>query len=700
MTESSPAGQWLPPRASLFFLGFLTLFLELVMIRFLAGSIWNLGYFPNLVLFSVFVGMGAGFLNHGRLGERGSRLTFGAAPFALLGLVAFVVVARPRVPGFEAWSGNVGGELYFSATQGSGDPSALYFLVWFALLALLFAAVSQRTARLFSALEPLDAYTLDIGGSCAGIVLFMTMSWFHLPAHVWFFCATVLFLLASPRAGSARQLAALLLPLLVAYGFVQHDDSIFAAAPRYAGPHECVWSPYQRLDVVRGGADHAAIFANGLHHQSMLRAERIPHSLYQAPYRSRAARQLPPYRRVLIIGAGSGNDVAAALHNGATHVDAVDIDPVIQDIGARIHPARPYADPRVRRIVADGREWLTRAPAGYDLIIYALTDSVVKISSTSQLRLENYLFTEESVRRAVSRLSPTGDVLFYNFYRRDWLIERLLATLARGSGRQPAVVHRASDFVIMRVGRSDPPLTAAAAARLPVSATDDWPFPYLRERGIPGLYLRALGLGLLLVLGLLAALRHRERASGEEAPHGVALRLAFALMGAAFLLLETKSVVQFSLLFGTTWLNSSLVFLGVLVSVLLANRVAARTRDPRLLPAASALLFVGCVATLLFPLANLLRVESGAARFVLAALLTFSPIFFANLIFSVALRDARRAELLFGWNLVGATLGGLLEYTSMAIGYNALALIVAACYLAVVLALRVAKTTDAPPASP
>src|SRR5262249_32644211 len=50
----------------------------------------------------------------------------------------------------------------------------------------------------------------------------------------------------------------------------------------------------------------------------------------------------------------------------------------------------------------------------------------------------------------------------------------------------------------------------------------------------------------------------------------------FIGMGLAFLLLETKSVVQFSLLFGTTWLNNSLVFLAVLMFVLLANHLASR----------------------------------------------------------------------------------------------------------------------------
>ena len=51
-------------------------------------------------------------------------------------------------------------------------------------------------------------------------------------------------------------------------------------------------------------------------------------------------------------------------------------------------------------------------------------------------------------------------------------------------------------------------------------------------------------------------------------------------MGAAFLLLETKNVVQFALLFGTTWFVNSLVFAGILLSVLAAVEIARRVRLP------------------------------------------------------------------------------------------------------------------------
>jgi hypothetical protein len=79
-------------------------------------------------------------------------------------------------------------------------------------------------------------------------------------------------------------------------------------------------------------------------------------------------------------------------------------------------------------------------------------------------------------------------------------------------------------------------------------------------------------------------------------------------------------------------------------------------------------------------------------------LLTFAPVFFANLIFSVAFRDAPAPEEVFGWNLVGATLGGALEYASMALGYNALAVAVAACYALACAALRLARREARGPA--
>ena len=82
---------------------------------------------------------------------------------------------------------------------------------------------------------------------------------------------------------------------------------------------------------------------NGIPHQSIVPLDRLVQEqpFYLYPYRHLTG----PPGNVLIVGAGTGNDVAVALAQGATHVDAVEIDPVLQRIGEERHPNHPYDDP-------------------------------------------------------------------------------------------------------------------------------------------------------------------------------------------------------------------------------------------------------------------------------------------------------------------------------------------------------------------
>jgi hypothetical protein len=284
--------------------------------------------------------------------------------------------------------------------------------------------------------------------------------------------------------------------------------------------------------------------------------------------------------------------------------------------------------------------------------------------------------------------------MMYNYYREPWLLEKFGRMLQEATEREPQVLFERSDFRMTMVGNYaafKPAVLSPSRVEVP---TDDWPFPYLRQRGMPPLYSAALAWVSVFAALLLGGLGRFSRRGGAR-QGSLALMLAFMLMGTAFLLLETKSIVQFSLLFGTTWLNTSLVFLGVLVSVLVANWLAHWLRGERHVWITAALLVVACLVGYLYPLANLLAVQSTLLRFLAASALTVSPILLANLLFSIALRDQRAAERLFGWNLFGATLGGLVEYTSLAIGYRALALIVAGCYACVVLLLLYASRSAA-----
>ena len=167
----------------------------------------------------------------------------------------------------------------------------------------------------------------------------------------------------------------------------------------------------------------------------------------------------------------------------------------------------------------------------------------------------------------------------------------------------------------------------------------------------------------------------------------------FFVLGIAFLLLETRSIVTFSLLFGSTWLVNALVFFAVLASVLLAILVASRFTIRRTWWLYAALL--GSIAlAYAVPPASLL-IEPPWLRYVAAGALAFAPVFFANLVFSYSFRDTRTADMAFASNLFGAMVGGAIEYVALITGYQALLLVVAGLYIAAyVLAERVRLLAD------
>jgi len=231
----------------------------------------------------------------------------------------------------------------------------------------------------------------------------------------------------------------------------------------------------------------------------------------------------------------------------------------------------------------------------------------------------------------------------------------------------------------------------------PRPATDDWPFPYLHDPGIAPHYLLGLaimiGLAAVGVGGTLRFIRLPLPSFGTRFAH-------FFLLGVAFLLLETRSIVTFSLLFGTTWYVNALVFFAILGSVLAAVAVNSRlrSRDPRLLYAGLA---GSLLLAYLLPPSSLL-IEQPALRYALGSLIAFAPVFFANLVFTFSFRDSDAADLAFGANLIGAMVGGALEWSALVTGYQALLLVVAVVYLLAWLvrpAQALARTTRAPAAS-
>ncbi len=132
--------------------------------------------------------------------------------------------------------------------------------------------------------------------------------------------------------------------------------------------------------------------------------------------------------------------MSAALQGGVGHVDAVEIEPVLNETGRRDHPNSHTSDPRVSIHLDDGRSFVRRSDQTYDMITYALVDSLVLHSGYSSLRLESFLFTEQAFRDISAHLGKDGVFVMYNFYRQGWIVGRLVEMAKKVFGAEPIVI--------------------------------------------------------------------------------------------------------------------------------------------------------------------------------------------------------------------------------------------------------------------
>ena len=670
--------------ARVFLASFLVLFLEVALIRWMPAYIRLLAYFSNFILLASFLGIGVGCL----MAPSRRRL------FVWFPLLQAVVVGAAYFFRLEV-AVQATGSIYF--TSGTAEQvvvveSTMLLPLIFVIVAALFATLAQRMGREMAALPPLRGYTLNLLGSLAGVGLFAVISWLQLSPTWWFgvgFAAAVPLLVTgeSDGGGFARASGVLvgvniaLLALTLGFVHVMARGSL--------------WSPYYKITVGQDGPD-TVVEVNNIFHQSMAPVEQKEY-FYQWPYMVFGN----TFDNVLVLGAGSGTDVAAALKHGAKHVDAVEIDPVIVRLGRQYHPDHPYSDPRVTVVTDDARHFLRTSTKKYDLVVFALIDSLTMQSSFSGVRLESYMFTEESFRAVRERLAPDGLLVVYNYFREKWLVDRLANIAENAFGQEPRVhVHEARAYlgVLMAGPRlatltSDPVIPdrvtafgqshAPSPARMHVRdagvepATDDWPFLYLHTRHIPSHYLAALAL-ILVVSTTVVLLVLRG--------HAGTWSWQFFLLGAGFMLLETKSIIQFALLWGSTWVVASLAIASVLSMALVANYLVAKVEVRR--PWLVGLTLVALLALNYIIPVGAIGFESRAVESIFYATLMFSPILCAGLLFGSAIKRSTSLSRDYGTNLLGAMVGGVGEYLSLVTGFRALLFLIAVCYVGAIAARR------------
>ncbi|HLK63537.1 MAG TPA: hypothetical protein VKU19_08860 [Bryobacteraceae bacterium] len=713
-------------RNDLFVVSALFLFLELAFIRWLPAQVLFLTFFTNTVLIASFLG-----LSLGCLAARQERNYLPLTPLLLVLTIAagagmeWVRLALQDI--IDVGRNTTAPQMVYFSTEVRVRDVASFVVpiewvagLFFLLVALTMIGLGQVLGRRFQAMpSPVGAYLVNIGGSLSGVLLFSLVSWWLPP--VWWFsmvaAGLAYFLLRdAKRRWWAVGLAVVAPVLLLLPGMF----SIGVIREKY--PEES-WSPYYRVNYAPSSR---TIVVNLIGQQTMV-SRNEPFPGYAIPYLINRDAGQPQFHDVLVIGAGSGNDVSRALQWTAPdgRIDAVEIDPVILATGARDHPDRPYSDPRVTPHAGDGRNFLRSTTKKYDLVVFALIDSLVLHSSVSNIRLESYLFTQESMEDVRRCLKPDGLFVMYNYFRQGWIVARLVKTL-NAAFDQPAVVltmpsqdHIAADqkaegftlffegpraeairrtfqergAYLVRNGVAPTPSSpngfqssdqanstrfAPAEVENPPDlrlARDAWPFLYLRNPMVPDLSLRGMAVIGFISLVLLLIF---WRKIGTGRFSGLDARMLF--LGAGFMLLETKAVVHMALVFGSTWIVNTVVFCGVLVMILLANLWVLK-RSPRGVTPFYVVLLVMLALNVAIPLNSFLglpRIVQGAA----AGALVVCPIFCAGVIFALSFARTKLPDQALAYNTAGAILGGIAETSSLLIGFQWLLAVAGVFYVA------------------
>jgi hypothetical protein len=644
----------------LFLASLAMLYFELLVIRYLGTEVRVFAYLKNVPLVASFLGIGIG-MTFGRR-DRWEKV-FPFVAVALFAVIRFSGFLHLTHVGFTDVSYQVFGSL------GDGISPILslfwYLIVTAVILGLVitfFIPLGGFVGEWIKRFEPLRGYGINLAGSLVGILLFSALAFLHTSPAIWLFvgcCALVPFWRAKPVA-----LAALAVILLI---HLVPTPGTF-------------WSPYYRIDFHQlpapNGYDRPSAYYLGVNHDyhqmvvdlSPEFVSRYPNAepnhlwrpTYEIPY------QLSKPSSVLIVGAGTGNDVASALRHGVSHVDAVEIDPLIQQLGKKYHPERPYDSSKVSVHIDDARAFLSKTQAKYDLIVFSSLDSHTVFSSFSSLRLDNYVYTLQSFELARQLLSQDGTMVLI-FTGRDFVNERLAATLTKAFGTPPSAFLVGQDGVFSSIvyvegaGRSQSGLLpyhdVGPTLLRPdtVLATDSWPFLYLAHRTIP----ESLFVTLLFVILAAHGLLKSSLGEGWTKNPGY---LHLFLLGAGFMLLETKAVTELSLLFGSTWIVNAVVIGAFLTMAFLANiAVLVRPISPKLV---YALLFASLILGSLVP-ASVFAGSSVAIKIFAAGGLVALPVFFSGIAFSNSFRFSSRPEKALAVNIFGAMAGGILENAVM-----------------------------------
>ncbi len=430
-----------------FVIGFVSLTLEIAYTRVISFKLFY--YYTYFVIGLALLGLGAAsaftsLSNRLRMQDP-VRLVQRVAPVAgLVGVVGYAIVSRMPTDVNLIWTGSRSQAVWqlFLLLVLSVSLTGVFFAV-----GLLFASLVVSQAS-----EMRRLYFWDLTGAALGCLVAVPLQATIGPPAMILVSMVVLALLGLvvtvasgrswlPTAGIVLvvglvALACGQLRVLADQTKTLHDGDQVEAGD---------WGPVFRVDAVdlsglNEQGDLKVLHHDGLWGSSIWRYDgtRATTARFDTDNRQIPFAALPPGPSVLIIGAAGGNEIMGALTYGASHVDAVELNPVTANLLR--HDFYEFSgkivdDPRVNYVQGDGRTFLARSKQRYDLIWFVAPDSYAASNAATSgafVLSESYLYTRQMIETAFDHLSDSGMMVAqfgdFAFDRRPTRTARYLTT--------------------------------------------------------------------------------------------------------------------------------------------------------------------------------------------------------------------------------------------------------------------------------
>src|SRR5438094_979873 len=434
----------------LFLISVLALFMELLLIRWIGTEINIFAYLQNTILVVCFMGLGMGCLSS----KQPIIIRNTLIPLCLLLFLMTFPLSRGSLQKISLLLASTGDLVAWSLPDVNTQFETVYFVrdvvaIMLGLMLLIwemFIPLGRILGRLMDDhSKPIQAYSINIAGSLIGILGFAFLSAFYQPPLVWLLILVALLTYFTLKDHAYRRVNWMLLLGIAALVSFYHRDSMAI---------KTVWSPYQKLALTQTKLPELPFYkyfvnVNNTWYQGIIDlrqstinsygqidpTEQQGYSQYDIPFLLH-----PNPQSVLIVGSGTGNDVAGALRHSVKHVTAVEIDPAIIDLGSTYHPEQPYHSPAVKIINDDARSFFTTSKKRYDIISFGLLDSHTTTAMTNA-RLDHYVYTRESIARAKELLADGGVMVLSFEATRPFIADRMATVLRHEFQQEPIVFH-------------------------------------------------------------------------------------------------------------------------------------------------------------------------------------------------------------------------------------------------------------------